>query len=113
MNIMEILAHLQDGYTGCTCQTLKSGIFGSDLRDCEITECIVENAHHNFSLVADAMRLLNKSIQDLYRETMGEIGRYPESYQGQDEELALWHVAEGYVMEVLARDSRVCKRAGW
>lgn len=114
MNLMEIYAHIQEAQENkYTYEDLKKVIFWDDLRDCELYEIVTISVFHNFDLAKDTMARLGKSIQDLHHEIRKWIETWPSSYQGEDEEWALWDIMDGWVMELLGRDKRICKRAGW
>jgi hypothetical protein len=75
---------------------------------------VAEATYYNFGLIHDSMKRLNVSIEQLKEDAFKLICQYPRSYaHSDDREWAIWDLVDGYVLELLSRDSRICKRAGW
>jgi len=113
MLFIDVIDNIRNAKVWWTVQDLKSCIFADDLRDCELVEAIVEGVYHNYSLVKDALSRTNSTVEDLIAAAFTLMAKYPDSYFGEDSEWAIWDVADNYVMDALATDSRICKRAGW
>ena len=113
MTFKQALILIADAEVTWTVQDFKSCIFADDLRDGDLYEAIAEQVFHNYSLIKDALNRLGLTVDDLQAEAFKMMARYPDSYPHEDGEFAVWDVAFGFVMDVLARDSRICKRAGW
>jgi len=113
MTVNEILSLIENAEIRWTVADLKNCIFADDLRDCEITEVIAGHVFHGYSLVKDALNRTGHTVIDLGAEADRLAVQWPRSYSGEDAEWAIWDCADHYVMEVLERDSRICKRAGW
>ena len=110
---IEVIDSIRNAEVAWTVQDLKSCIFADNLRDCELIEAIVAGVYHNFSLFKDALNRTGNTVEDLIAAAFTLMVKYPDSYFGEDSEWAIWDVADGYVMDALASDSRICKRAGW
>ena len=113
MLFIEVIEEIRNAKVQWTVQDLKAGIFADDLRDCELVEALVEDVYHNYSLIKDALDRTGSTVEDLIAAAFTLMAKYPDSYFGEDSEWAVWDVADGYVMDALATDSRICKRAGW
>ena len=113
MLFIEVIDSIRDTEINWTVQDLKAAIFADDLRDCELMEAIATDTYHNFSLVADALNQTGHTVEDLVASAFTLVAQYPGSYPREDREWAIWDCADNYVMEALATDSRICKRAGW
>jgi len=113
VKLSEALQLIEEAKVWWTYKDVKDVIFWDDLRDAELIEVVSQGVYHNFSLAKDTLCRLEISLNDLRKETQEMINQWPGSYGGDDEEFAIWDLIEGYVMELLARDSRIRKRAGW
>jgi len=113
MTFKEALIAIEETRIQWTVQDSKACIFADNLRDCELYEAIAEYTFHNYSLIKDALNRLGLTTDDLQAEAFRQMARYPDSYPHEEGEWAVWDIADGFVMDVLARDSRICKRAGW
>lgn len=113
MLFIEVIDSIRNAEIEWTVQDLKTCIFADDLHDCELHEAIATDVFGNFSLVKDALDKTGSTVEDLIADAFTLMAKYPDSYFGEDSEWAIWDSADAYVMEVLGRDSRICKRAGW
>ena len=113
MLFIEVVNEIRNAEVWQTVQNLKAAIFADDLRDCELMEAIATATYHNFSLVRDALSRTGCTVEDLIADAFNLIAQYPDSYQRKDREWAIWDCADNYVIDALATDSRICKRAGW
>lgn len=113
MLFIEVVNEIRNAEISWTVQDFKSAIFADDLRDCELMEAIATGIYYNFSLVKDALNQTDHTVEDLIAAALTLIAQYPDSYPREDREWAIWDCADNYVMEALATDSRICKRAGW
>lgn len=113
MMFIEVVNAIRDAEIQWTVQDLKACIFADDLRDCDLYEAIATDTFCNFSLVKDALDRTGSTVEDLIADAFTLMVKYPDSYFGKDSEWAIWDCADNYVMEALATDSRICKRAGW
>jgi hypothetical protein len=113
MDAREILQQIEEAEITWTVNDFKRGLFQDNLREGELIEAITENVYHNYSLVKDALNRTGKTVADLESAACKLRARWLSSYTGDDFEWAIWDAADGFVMEVLGRDSRICKRAGW
>jgi hypothetical protein len=113
MTFKEALIAIEEADVTWTVLDFKACIFADDLRDGDLYEAIAEQVFHNYSLIKDALNRLGLTTDDLQAEAFRMWAMWPESYCHEDGEFAVWDAADGFVMDVLARDSRICKRAGW
>jgi len=113
MTAQQIFSLIENAKVDWKVSDLKACIFADDLRDTEIMEVIAEHTFHGYSLIRDALNRTGHSTDDLRVDADKLASQFPDSYAGDDYEWAIWDSADYYVMEVLARDSRICKRAGW
>ena len=114
MLFIEVIDLIRNADIQWTVQDLKAAIFADDLRDCELMEAIVRGTFHNYSLVKDALDRTGHTIEDLIAAALTLMVKYPNSYFPREEsEWAIWDCADGFVMQALESDTRICKRAGW
>lgn len=113
MLFTDVIEKIRNAEINWTVKDLKDAIFWDDLRDCELSECIAISTFHGYSLIKDALDRTGHTVEDLMADASKLIAAYPKSYWEEDREFAIWDAADAYVMEALAKDSRICKRAGW